>query len=380
MPRSPQVLIVSASAGTGHLRAAEALHQALVREGGFAHAEHVDVLALAPSWVQQVYGGGYDLVTSRAPWIWRELYQRTDGATLDRARWGPLAQRTLFRAFQRLAASGRWSAIVCTHFLPAQLAVRHSALPPLHLVVTDFTLHRFWLQPAAGRFYAATEALAQQITLRTGRPADATGIPVAAGFTAARSAVRGTAAWKGMRALSGFDPVRPLVLVMGGGAGLGIEGAAEAAFSAGVGDLQIAVVCGRNDVARQRLLARGWPAERVRILGHVRSVPQLMAAADLVITKPGGLTTSEALAVGRPMLLTRPAPGHEEGNVRELVRLGAALPATEGETLSESLRQLFAAPWLLEQMTAAARAAGRPDAAAQIARTVSAAVLQKSAA
>ena len=380
MSRDPGVLIVSASAGSGHLRAAEALREAFVAEGAFRRTEHVDVLTLAPAWVQQVYGGGFELVTSRAPWIWRELYARTDGQTLDRARWGPLAQTLLFRAFRRLATNGRWRAIVCTHFLPAQLAARHSDLPALHLVVTDFTLHRFWLQPAVHRFYAATDSLAEQIRLRTGAPAVATGIPVAAGFAAARAAIHGSAVWRGARALAGLDMRRPLVLVMGGGMGLGIETLADAAYSAGVGGLQLVIVCGRNEGARQRLLARGWSAECVRILGHVRAVPRLMAAADLVVTKPGGLTTSEALAVGRPLLLTRPMPGHEEANLRELVRLGAALPAVSDDSLRDSLRRLFAAPWLLQQMTAAARAAGRPEAALHIARAVSAGAVQQTAA
>ncbi len=380
MSRNPGVLIVSASAGSGHLRAAEALREAFVAEGAFGRVEHVDVLSLAPSWVQQVYGGGYELVTARAPWIWRGIYEHTDGQSLDRARWGPLAQRLLFRAFRRLATSGRWRAVVCTHFLPGQLAARQSDLPPLHMVVTDFTLHRFWLQPAVHRFYAATDALAEQIRLRTGAPADATGIPVAASFAAARRAVRGSAVWKGMRALSGFDPARPLVLVMGGGVGLGIEAVAEAACSASVGNLQLAIVCGRNEDARRRLLARGWSAERARILGHVRSVPQLMAAADVVVTKPGGLTTSEALAMGRPLLLTRPTPGHEEANLRELIRLGAALPTIDEGALPETLRRLFAAPWLLDQLTAAARAAGRPDAATRIARLISLDLSQQTAA
>ncbi len=374
------VLIVSASAGAGHLRAAEALREAVAGLGDVRRVEHVDILELGPRWIQHAYGGGYDLVSSRAPWIWREIYQRTDGDTPDRARWGPLAQRLLFRAFHELVTSGDWGAVLCTHFLPGQLAahpVRGAGLPPFFFAVTDFTLHRYWMQPGVRRYFTATESLATTLRLRTGAAADPTGIPVATPFAAAREIAPGSPAWQDARSWFGFDAARPLALVMAGGAGAGIEAVADATLAAGAGELQLAIVCGRNHAARRRLAARGLPADRVHLLGHVRSIPRLMAAADVVVSKPGGSTCAEALAVGRPLVLTRPIPGHEEANLRELVRLGAALPGTDAQTLGDALRRFFAAHWLRSQMTAAARAAGRPQAAAAIAGAIAGEILQR---
>ncbi|HEX2188750.1 MAG TPA: hypothetical protein VHG51_07605, partial [Longimicrobiaceae bacterium] len=157
------VLIVSASTGTGHLRAGEALRQAFAERDPALRVEHVDLLGLAPRWVRAAYGAGYELVAARAPWLWERIYHRTDGEDHDHARWGPLAQRLLFREFRRLLLAGPWRLCLCTHFLPCQLAAGRPGLPPFALVVTDFTLHRYWAQPAVRRYFVATEALGAEL-------------------------------------------------------------------------------------------------------------------------------------------------------------------------------------------------------------------------
>lgn len=379
MSRSPGVLIVSASAGSGHVRAAEALREAFA-QADMGRVEHVDILELSPAWLRRAYGGGFELVASRAPRVWRQLYARTDGPDPDRARWGPVAERLLFRRFRRLAASGEWSALVCTHFLPCQLAAHRPGFPAFSLVVTDFVVHRYWIQPGVRRYFVATDELAAEFRARTGSVVQATGIPVAAGFGQQRTLVPGTADWRAARAALGFDPAAPLVLVMGGGFGLGIESTVVAALEADVPGLQLMAICGRNDTARQQLLARRLPPERVRILGHVGDVPRLMAAADVVVSKPGGLTLSEALAVGRPLLLTRAVPGQEESNRSHLLRLGAALDASTPQALAAGLRSVFHDGQRLAGLTAAARAAGRPDAARDIATAVRRDLLRRRAA
>src|SRR5687768_17392561 len=94
-------LIVSASTGTGHIRAGEAVQEVIRREPS-AMVEHVDLLDLAPAWVRGAYGGGYEILALKAPWVWQQVYHQTDGQGSDRARWSPLARRLLFREFQKL--------------------------------------------------------------------------------------------------------------------------------------------------------------------------------------------------------------------------------------------------------------------------------------
>jgi processive 1,2-diacylglycerol beta-glucosyltransferase len=359
MRGSDGVLIVSASTGSGHARAAEALRESLAHVEPGLTVEHVDLLALAPRWVRTAYGSGYEFLASRAPWVWREVYRWTDAPTEDSARWGALAHRLIFREFHRLLTSRPWSVCLCTHFLPCQLAAGRPGLPPFALVVTDFTLHRYWVQPRVGRYFVATPSLVDEQRLPRAA-SEATGIPVAAGFAQQRSR---SAARVGL----GLHPERPLALVMGGGFGLGVVESALAAARAPVRDLQVLAVCGRSESAAAALRSAGVSPERLRVAGYVDNVAALMAAADVVVTKPGGLTSSEALAAGRPLILTRPIPGQEEGNTRTLLAAGVALPGSSPRLVSDSLARLYREPGRLAEFASAARALGRPDAAARIA-------------
>lgn len=360
----PAVLVVSASTGTGHARAAEALRGALLDREPGVRVEHVDLLDLAPRWVRAAYGSGYELVVARAPWLWERIYRRTDGEDGDRARWGPLAQRLLFREFRRLLLASPWRVCLCTHFLPCQLAAGRPGLPPFALAVTDFTLHRYWVQPGVRRYFVATDALAAELRPRVrGARVDATGIPVSAAFAGAvpRAAAR--------RAL-GLDAGRRTVLVMGGGLGLGVAEMATATLASGVEDLQVVAVCGRSAEAKARLEGLRLRPERLRVCGYVDAVEQYLAAADVVVTKPGGLTSSEALAVGRPLLLTRAIPGQEVGNTRALVSAGAAVSAPDGRALREAVEAVFGTEGLLGELADAARRIGRPGSAPAVAEAV----------
>jgi processive 1,2-diacylglycerol beta-glucosyltransferase len=358
------VLVVSASAGTGHLRAAEALQSSLASSDSDLRVDHIDILDLAPSWVHSAYGGGFELMATHAPWLWRELYERTDGPSGSEARWGNLARRILFREFGRLLSSAEWRFVLCTHFLPAQLAAGRVGLPPFGVVVTDFTVHRYWVQSGVDRYFVATEDLATELRSRArGALVEATGIPIAPRFGAAPSRAEA-------RAEVGLDPSRPVALVVGGGMGLGIEETVRSVLSAGVPSLQVVAVCGRNEAARARLAGLGIPADELRVHGYLSGIERYLAAADLVVTKPGGLTTSEALALGCPLLLTRPIPGQEEGNVRTLTAAGAALSAPDAESLRRALGWAFGEPGVLAALGASARRIGRPDAAARVTESV----------
>lgn len=355
------VLIVSASAGAGHGRAGEALKAAFEVAG--TPADHIDVLGLAPRWVRVAYGGGFKLLAARAPRIWRGIYVLSDGPAVDAARWGPIANRILFRAFRRLLAAGRWRYGLCTHFLPTQLAAGSAGTPPFALVMTDFTLHRYWVQPRVRDYFVPVQAAARGIRRRLPRAnVTVTGIPVASRFAAVDRA--------SARASFGLDQDQPVVLVMGGGFGLGVDGTAEAALAAPVAGMHVFAICGGNAAASLRLEAQAAVDPRLSVWGHVDDVERFMAAADVVVTKPGGLTTSEALAVGRPMVVTRPLPGHEEANARLLVDSGAALAAADVAEVTAALTRILDAPAMRARMADAAALAGRPHAADRIVRVV----------
>ena len=360
----PAVLIVSAANGTGHLRAAEAVREAFAQRDPSVHVEHVELLSIAPRWVRAFYGSLFEKMVEKAPRVWKEIYRLTDGDDHDASRWGPVAHRTLFREFRRLLQSRPWAMCLSTHFLPCQLAAGRSGLPPFGLVVTDFGLHRYWAQPGVSNYFVATDTLAAELRQRVRRGRiEATGIPIAPVFAHAPSCAEA-------RASLGLAPDRPVAIVMGGGLGIGVEDGVHAALEAADPAVQVLAVCGKNDPVRCRLSALDAGEDRLRVYGHVCGMERYLAAADVVVGKPGGLTVSESLALGKPLLLTRPIPGAEEGNTRAVVAEGAALCAPTQDALRQALRSVFSEPGLLERLSASARRIGRPHAAPAIAAAI----------
>jgi processive 1,2-diacylglycerol beta-glucosyltransferase len=263
---------------------------------------------------------------------------------------------------------------VCTHFLPAQLAAGRAGAPPFAAVVTDYTLHRYWAQPRVGHYFVAAPDLARDLHRRLpSARIVATGIPISASFG---SGMTRAAA----RAALGLSGTRRTALVMGGGLGMGVEESVRAALDSGVAELQVLAICGRNRSARDRLISAGVPDERLRVFGYVDDVATLITAADVVITKPGGLTCSEALAVGRPLVLTRAIPGHEEGNVNYLTSCGAAIAAPATGDIASALRSLLLDTSALARYTWSARAIGTPTAARSIAADLTRRFVRKAAA
>jgi processive 1,2-diacylglycerol beta-glucosyltransferase len=169
----------------------------------------------------------------------------------------------------------------------------------------------------------------------------------------------------------GLDPLRKTILLMGGGAGLGsLDTVAERLLALEDG-FQLIVLAGKNAAALEALqaLALRYPG-RLLPQGFTDQVERLMACADLVITKPGGLTTSECLAMGLPMIVNAPIPGQEERNADYLLEQGVAMKAFDSVTLEYRVRYLLNNPAKLADMREKARALGRPDAAGAVLATV----------
>jgi processive 1,2-diacylglycerol beta-glucosyltransferase len=134
-------------------------------------------------------------------------------------------------------------------------------------------------------------------------------------------------------------------------------------------DFQAVIVCGRNEEMQDDIvkLVKSRPGD-FRVLGYTKEIPQLMAASTMILSKPGGMTTAEALARGLPMMILDPIGGQEERNADVLLEAGAAVKCTEVTLVAHKLRRLLDDPARLARMREAARALGRPNAAAEIAR------------
>lgn len=365
------ILVLSVPAGAGHTRVAEAIRCASGEIGG-ARVIHLDAMAFATARLRTVYTGLYLGLVRRAPGLWRHVYRYTNDAHPDG--WFNRLRRWIeardSRALLAEIAALAPSAIVCTHFQPAELLSSSIAAGRLHcpvwVQVTDFDLHRMWLHPHMAGYFAGNEEVAFHLRER-GIALDAihvAGIPTMPAFS--RPPARAECA----REL-GLDPGRTTFLLMGGGAGLGGLSRVAAQLLALPGDFQLIALAGKNktELAALRDLAEQFPG-RLSPQGYTDKVERLMACADLVITKPGGATTAECLAMGLPMIVNAPIPGQEEHNATFLLEHGAALRADDLPTLAWRIRHVLAHPAKLEEMAARARLLGRPHAARQVLETV----------
>lgn len=367
-----KILLLSVPAGAGHTRVAEAIRSRAAADYGDVKAIHLDAMAFAAPRLRKVYTDLYLLLIGRAPGLWRHVYRLTDETNPDG--WFNRLRRWIERRDCRLLADEIAAlapdAIVCTHFQPAEILSQQIAAGtlacPVWVQVTDFDLHRMWLHPHVAGYFAANDEVAFRMR-EQGVPVHAVhvaGIPTMPAFSQAHD--REECA----RAL-GLDPTLTTLLLMGGGAGLGgLSRVAEKLLGI-PGDFQLIALAGKNatELAALQRLAVRYPG-RLAAQGFTDRVERLMACADLVVTKPGGATSAECLAMGLPMIVNVPIPGQEEHNANYLLEQGVALKASDLSTLEYRVRHLLAHPGQLQAMAARARALGRPHAAMQVLETV----------
>lgn len=369
---STRVLVLSVSAGAGHVRAAEALVAHAQAQFPRKLVRHIDLMSLVPRWFRVIYRDLYLRLSAELPEAWGWLYRKTDvppsNDPLQRLR--RHLQRRCARALFEILRHEPPDAIICTHFLPAELLAeqRRSGILgcPVWVQVTDFDLHHLWVQHGVDGYLVGSDELS--FRLRThGVAADrivVSGIPLMPGFT--RAEPRASAA-----AAIGLDPASPTVLMMGGGAGIGLREEVIRSLLLQNPSLQLIVLAGRNHALRQSLqpLSDAFP-NRLRCFGFTPEVHRMMACADLAITKPGGLSTSECLAMGLPMLLVNPIPGQEERNAAYLMQQGVALRADDPVTLQFRLQKLLGNPAKLARMRDCALILARPHAAQAVLQAV----------
>lgn len=348
-PRGPRVLILSASVGSGHVRAAEAIELAVRAVCPEADVHNVDALRLALPLFRRCYGGLYLDFTERAPGVLRYFYNLMDQPR-DCSR--PRAWDH-FRLFWEKLGLGRllgllrsrpWDLVINTHFLPAEIVAdlrRRGQLGACHVVVTtDFETNSAWITEPCELYTTATEEGALYLELQGVRPGRTRvlGIPIHPVFSTGKA--RGECLRR-----QGLRGDRPVLLQLAGGAGVGRIEALFQALLAVAEPIELVVVTGRNEAA-QRRLARIAPPERHRVdvRGYTTEIDELMVAADLIVSKPGGLTTSEALASGTPLVVVDPIPCQEERNSDLLLEHGAAVKVNHLLTLGYKVTELLRDP------------------------------------
>jgi len=368
-----KVAILSVSAGAGHVRAAQALEKSLADNYSDIEAVHLDVMDYVPKLFRKLYSESYVYVINRYPALWGYMYDKSDQVRKESS-----LIKKIRVAIERLNTKKLLTKmielnpdiIISTHFLPPELIsrmIRKGAhLPPSWVQVTDFDLHGLWIHDFMTGYFAASDEVAFRMKCR-GIPEDkitVTGIPIMPSFAEKYSRIE-------CAAELGIDPDKFTVILMAGGLGVGGVFELTEHLMKMKEDFQVISLAGKNQTLLAELeeLSEKYPGKLVP-MGFTQTIERVMAASDLAVTKPGGLTSSECLAMGLPMVVVAPIPGQEERNSDYLLENGIAMKANDSIGVEYKIRDLLNNPEKLKQMSMNALNISRPDAAARVLKKV----------
>ncbi len=338
-----KVLILSAAVGAGHLRAAEALEKAFNQSGAAEEVKNIDVLNYTNPLFRKLYGKAYLDMVNTMPEVLGWMYDSLDKPWENERRRLAL-DRLNTLPFINLLKKEKPDLVVCTHFLPSEiiswLKAKEKISCPQAIVVTDFDAHALWLCHHYEQYFVALEETKVHLT-KLGIPAakiTVSGIPIDPLFAEHKDKFA-------MREKYGLDKDKLTILVSAGGFGVGNIEHLLSALSELQTPATILAICGRNEELKnklEKLAAAKLNNDRVRFLpvGFTREMDEYMSASDLIVGKPGGLTTSEAMAKGLVFCVVNPIPGQEERNSDHLLEKGCAIKCNNLLVLAYKIDEL----------------------------------------
>jgi processive 1,2-diacylglycerol beta-glucosyltransferase len=357
------VIFLSASYGGGHQQASLALANALDICQDKLNTEIVDFMELISPLINRLTRFTYTKSVRNTPGLYGYFYRVTDSLKLDTLMEKHLTNVSLEKVLDFLAERSP-QLVVATFPMAAGVIsyIKRQGLltTPLVTVITDNTAHSQWVHPETDFYLVGSEQVRQGLIYQ-GVPDPkiiVTGIPIDLKFS--RTPPKET-----LYAKFGLRPEIPVILVMTGAVGMlrGIPALCQVLDELPF-PLQVLVITGKDKGLYQHLIEqKGRFNKLFKVYQFVENVEEFMAVSDLLITKAGGLTISEALAVGLPMLIYRPIPGQEAENTRYLLEAGAALAVYDLKELRVKLHLILAQKHFYEALCSGAQAAGRPEAA-----------------
>ena len=345
-----KVLVFSATFGNGHLRAAEAVIEGIQMKEPSAKIIHLDFGDFLSKRFNAIIKNIYSEMINHIPKLWGKLYYKTAKVQPQ-----SMSQRFLNQLgrndFLKYIHVFEPDFIVCTYptvsSILAQLRFEQILHVPVITVITDYTVHSHWVHPGVDRYIVACSEVKESLEFWgiKAQCIHVTGIPVSPKFE--EDADRGHIISK-----LGLNPNLPTFLLMGGAYGL-LKSAKRICEKLGdsLVPVQSIVVCGKNDKLYRSLDTVITQARNPMVrFGYVHNVEELMTVSDLIITKAGGLTVSEALTKQLPLVIFRPIPGQEEENAQFVQRIGAGHVVGSEEELEQFLNRCLSHPEDIEAM------------------------------
>lgn len=357
-----RVLILSITAGYGHHAAAKAVSDAL--EARDASVVTVDLLQYVSKFLFDTVDKGYLISTQYAKRPYRMAYTALENRHRLRQA-STLMQEFISRKFSKFFKGYLPDLIICTHPFAAQtiheLKLKGIIETPAIGIITDYTIHPFWEEVGRIEYIVTASELLSYLAVKKGISENRLlpiGIPIQSKFNKKLDKEKA-------RSQLGLNPEGHVVLVMGGSMGHGDMVDLVSQIDQMNMGFQIACICG-NNVKLYRKLKLLKTKNPMYVFGFVDNVEVFMDAADCIVTKPGGLTVTEAMSKKLPMILVNPIPGHEERNIEFLVNSGVAVRVTENFSVPEAIYFLISNPKRLEIMGKALELVAHPDAAEQL--------------
>lgn len=344
-----KILVISASAGNGHVRAAQAIEAAGLESNEALEIRHVDLYQYTFGLNRWACSRGFILMIEHFPFAWKMLYKVSDCQKKSLfARLQDNWERFAFRGILKEIQEFQPDDIVCTHFTPPRLILNWKKTGKVNarlwIQVTDFHLHLQWLYDGVDGYFVGNRHVKEAL-ISHGVDAEkivVNGIPIMPIFSKELS--REVCA-----AELGIDPNKTTYLLMNGGSAnrSNLE-LAEKILK--ISTCQLIFVAGRSEWIYEKLCEMKQTYPLLCPIGFSKTIDRIMTCSDIFISKPGGLSTSEAMAKKLPMIAFAPIPGHEEENAKMLAAHGAAIRADTADELFAIIEKLESNPNLLLEM------------------------------
>lgn len=367
-----KVLIFSITAGTGHNVTAKAIKDYFAIIG--VESKVYDTYHEISDIIAKTVDKGYLMTTKNISKIYSKVYTKLENRKYNKT--DPTAgnftrnvNKLISPKIKKIIEEYEPDAIVCTHSLSGifmdLFKVANVIDIPVYNILTDFVFHPFWEESRNLDYIVTPTELLNMQAIRKGYRISQVlpfGIPINPKFNKSENKAK-------VRKALGLDPSEFTILVMGGGMGYGNMAKNVMKIDKLNIDCQMIVICGNNTKAKEELDRVDFN-KKVLCYGFVDNVDYLMDASDCIITKPGGLTTSEAMAKNLPMIIVNPIPGQEERNTEFLLNNGAAMAVTPTCRLEEALFQFFYYPEKIENMKRNIALLRKPNATEDICRFI----------
>ena len=350
-----KILIFYASYGGGHLSAANSIKQYIEDNYSGYETKLVDCMLYVNKHINRITTNAYKEMAKKFPWVWGEVYNHSQKGPI--AKISSRANNILAKKLLVLINEYNPDIIISTHPFSSQmisyLKKKKLVNCKLSTIMTDFSPHDQWLvgRDYVDNFFVSNNNLKDYL-ISVGIPEEkihATGIPLSNRFLMHYNKVE---------IKKSFDLIynKKVVLFFGGGEfGLGKEKTVKilSSFIDHAVDYQIVAIAGKNEKMKSefdKLVASKQAEDKVKVLPYTTQVPELMSIADLVVTKPGGLTTTESLASGLPIIAINPIPGQEEENAEFLENAGVAIWIRKHDDYDKVISEILSDKEKLRQM------------------------------